>query len=326
MANENKRLQKARAAKNDEFYTQLSDIEQECNHYKKYFKGKTIFCNCDDPKVSNFFKYFANNFEKLGLKKLITTCYKNTNPDLFTRYESEKGIAIEYEGDKNNNRVPDPNEIEVVQLEGDGDFRSPECIELLKQADIVCTNPPFSLFREFVDQLMKYKKKFIIIGNKNSVTYKEVFRHIMNNEMWLGYRNINSDMWFILPDEAEKWEKIEDGKKLKHIMGCWFTNLEVTKRKQELPLYKKYKSNESEFPKYDNFDAINVDKVSDIPMDYKGIMGVPITFIDKYNPEQFKIIGSMASTTIDDISKGYPFINNERKYARILIKQKNKKS
>lgn len=291
MANKNERLHKAKSLKNDEFYTQLSDIEKECNHYKEYFRDKVILCNCDDPRVSNFFKYFAYNFERLGLKKLITTCYKSQNPNLFTQYESKKAISLEYIGDKNGNKVPDLNEIEIIHLKGDGDFRSPECIEILKQADIVCTNPPFSLFREYVSQLMEYNKQFLIIGNKNAITYKEIFKHIMANEIWLGYRNINSDMWFIVPDSADKYEKIEDGKKLKHIMGCWFTNLPVSKHNDLMPLYKTYKNHEQEYPEYDYYHAININKVTDIPMDYEGAMGVPITFLDKHNPNQFEIIG-----------------------------------
>ncbi len=289
MANKNKNLHKANKSKNDEFYTQLSDIEKEVRHYKEHFKDKVIFCNCDDPRVSNFFHYFSYNFEQLGLKKLITTCYKNQNRDLFSEHDSEKAIYLEYTGDKNDNNVPDPEEIGIKEFKGDGDFRSDECIELLKQADIVVTNPPFSLFREYVAQLMKYEKKFLIVSNKNAITYKEVFNFIQENKMWLGYRNINSDIWFHLPDDAAKWERLEDGKKLQHISACWFTNLDTTKRHEDLICYKQY--NPKEYPTYDNYDAIEVSKVVDIPVDYGGVMGVPITFLDKYNPKQFEIVG-----------------------------------
>lgn len=318
MANE--RLRKARKNKNDEFYTQLADIEEEMRHYKKYFKGKTVLCNCDDPRISNFFHYFSYNFEQLGLKKLITTCYKNQNRDLFSRNDCEQAIYLEYTGSKKGALVPEPEEIGIKYLKGDGDFRSKECIELLKQADIVVTNPPFSLFREYVAQLMEYDKKFIIIGNKNAITYKEIFHLIKENKIWLGYRNINKDMWLILPEKEEKYEKFIDGKKLKHIMACWFTNFDISKRHEELILYKNY--NPQDYPKYDNYDAINVDKTSDIPCDYYGVMGVPITFLDKYNPEQFEILGDSryhdGKQEADDIN----IINGKQLYRRILIKRK----
>lgn len=316
----NTNLQQARKNKKDEFYTQLCDIENELKHYKEHFKDKTILCNCDDPRVSNFFHYFSYNFEFLGLKKLITTCYKSQEVDLFSQSNSERAIYLEYTGNKTGGRVPVAEEIGIEHLKGNGDFRSPECIELLKQADIVVTNPPFSLFREYIALLMKYKKKFVIIGNKNAITYKEVFKLIAADKLWLGVRNINQDMWLFLPNNCEKYEKIIEGKKSKHIMACWFTNLEIPKRHEKLILYKNYTP--AEYPKYDNYDAINVDKVTDIPCDYNGIMGVPITFLDKYNPNQFEIIGNMASTTVDEISKGYPFIDKKRKYARILIRKR----
>jgi hypothetical protein len=283
----NRNLHSAKNNKKDEFYTQLSDIEKELRHYKEHFKDKIVLCNCDDPRVSNFFHYFSYNFEKLGLKKLIATCYKNQDADLFSQSTSEKAVYLVYEGDKNGDNIPNPEEIGVKPLKGDGDFRSEESIELLKQADIVVTNPPFSLFREYVNQLVEYDKKFLIIGNKNSITYKEIFKLIKENKIWIGHRNINEDMWFILPPTAEKWEKEQNGLKLQHIMGCWFTNLDVRKRHEDLILYKKYTA--EEYPLYENYDAINVDKVSDIPLDFYGAMGVPITFIDKYNPEQFEI-------------------------------------
>ena len=269
-------LSQAKASKKDEFYTQLSDIERELSHYRKHFRNKTILCNCDDPRVSNFFHYFSHLFESLKLKKLITTCYKNQERDLFTRLDCERAISLEYNGDKNDNRVPDPEEIGIKQLKGDGDFRSDECIELLKQADIVVTNPPFSLFREYVAQLIKHKKKFLVIGNFNATSYKDVFELIRKNKIWVGQspRGMN----FKRPDGT-----------VNSVNASWFTNLDIDKRHEDLILYKKY--NKEEYPKYDNFDAINVDKTKDIPVDYKGVMGVPITFLDKYNPDQFTIIG-----------------------------------
>ena len=289
----NKNLHKANTAKKDEFYTQLSDIEKELKHYKDHFKGKVVFCNCDDPRVSNFFHYFSYNFEKLGLKKLITTCYKNQNADLFSQNDSEKAIYLEYEGDKNGNNIPDPEEIGIQSLKGDGDFRSKECIELLKQADIVVTNPPFSLFREYVAQLMEYDKELLIIGNQNAITYKEIFKLIKENKLWLGASIHSGDREFGVPKDypltAASSRIDENGNKFIRVKGVrWYTNLDYKERHEDLILYKAY--NESEYPKYDNYNAVNVDKTKDIPMDYKGAMGVPITFMDKYNPEQFEII------------------------------------
>ncbi|MDX8415613.1 adenine-specific methyltransferase EcoRI family protein [Intestinicryptomonas porci] len=318
----NQTLHSAKKQKKDEFYTQLSDIEKELKHYKSHFNGKTVLCNCDDPRVSNFFKYFSYNFEYLGLKKLISTCYKNQDADWFSKHDVEKAIWLEYNGDKNGNRVPDANEIGIREFNGDGDFRSDECIELLKQADIVVTNPPFSLFREYVAQLMEYGKKFLIIGNKNAVTYKEVFKAIKENHLWLGVRNINDDMWLFLPDDEEKYEKIVDGRKMKHIQACWFTNLDHRKRNENLILYKKYTP--QEFPKYDNYEAINVDKVVDIPCDYDGVMGVPITFLDKYNPAQFEILGDSRYHDGQDFADDINIIKGKGLYRRILIRRRKK--
>ena len=346
---DNKSLIAAGKAKKDEFYTQLSDIENELRHYKEQLRGKIIFCNCDDPYESNFFRYFAINFNYLGLKKLIATCY-DPSPIAYTQLS----LFDDGEPIKNKNRhaykieiteVPDLNQdgaIDLADVEtllksknntltllnGDGDFRSAECVELLKQADIVVTNPPFSLFREYVAQLVEYDKKFLIIGNKNAITYKDIFHLIKDNKLWLGYRNINSDMWFMVGD-GMKYEKEVDGMKLKHIMGCWFTNLETTKRKEDLILYKKYTP--EEYPKYDNYDAIEVSKVSDIPCDYDGLMGVPITFLDKYNPDQFEILGLAASAgyraevvgiEFKGIKDARPLINGKNTYARVFIRRK----
>ena len=329
MADGNVRLSNARKAKFDEFYTRLDDIEEELKHYRHHFKGKTVLCNCDDPRVSNFFYYFSYQFEALGLKRLITTCYKNQERDLFSTHSSEKAIWLEYKGDKNGNRVPDPEEIGIHHLKKDGDFRSEECIGLLEQADIVVTNPPFSLFREYIAQLVQYNKKFVVIGNKNAVTYKEVFQLIKENKIWLGVRPINRDFWLYVPDDVP-YEKIgEDGRHLRHIMACWFTNLDIKKRHEFVDLYKRY--NPEEYPRFDNYDAINVDKVVDIPCDYAGAMGVPITFMDKYNPDQFEIVDANTirtnkNTPLKDhglIKDKDGAINGRPKYVRIVIRNKH---
>ncbi len=286
----NKNLQEAKTNKKDEFYTQLSDIERELKYYKKHFKDKVVYCNCDDPRVSNFFHFFSYNFEKLGLKKLIATCYKNQDMDLFSQNNSEQAIYLEYTGDKNGNNVPDPNEIGIKKLKGDGDFRSKECIELLKQSDIVVTNPPFSLFREYVSQLIEYDKKFIIVGHQNAIKYKEIFPLIRDNKLWLGY-GFKGGAGHFINEHYEDYATATDRKEgMIRVSGVhWFTNLEINKRHEDLILYKKYTP--EEYPKFENFDAINVDVTKDIPMDYEGFMGVPITFMDKYNPDQFEIIG-----------------------------------
>lgn len=321
MGNENKGLGKAKKNKKDEFYTQLEDIERELRHYKNHFKGKSVYCNCDDPRVSNFFHYFSYNFEHLGLKKLTATCYKNQSVDLFSKNNSEKAIYLEYLGDKNKNNIPDLDEIEVNHLRGDGDFRSAECIEMLESSDIVVTNPPFSLFREYIDQLIKYKKKFLIIGHQNSITYKEVFKLFQENKVWLGFGFKGSAAHFI-NDSYENYATASDKKEgMIRVSGVhWFTNLDISKRHEELVLYKKY--NETDYPKYDQYDAINVNKTADIPLDYSGKMGVPITFIDKHNPDQFEILG--IDRYIDDNPNyGKRFtIDGKEVYARVLIRNK----
>ena len=319
----NDNLHKAKRAKADEFYTQLSDIENECRHYKEHFKGKTILCNCDDPRVSNFFFYFSQNFEHLGLKKLIATCYKSQDINLFSEGNTEKAVYIVYEGDKNGNKKVDDNELDIKELQGDGDFRSKECIELLKEADIVVTNPPFSLFREYVALLMEYEKKFLIIGTQNAITYKEIFKLIKENKIWLGCKS--GDMSFTVPADSEPratryWET-EDGTKWRSMGNiCWFTNLDHKKRHEKIVLYKTYIP--EDFPRYDNYDAIEVKKTADIPMDYDGVMGVPITFLDKYNPEQFEIIG-LDRYVEDNPNYGHRFkLNGKETYARIILKLK----
>lgn len=307
----NKNLNAAKTAKKDEFYTQLTDIERELQHYWPHFRDKVVLCNCDDPYESNFFKYFALRFNQLGLKKLICTCY-NGSPvqgnelmiDFGDGFGEPKKIAYKVEitevKDLNGDGAVDlsdvryllQNDKNVLSILKTGDFRDPECIELLKQADIVVTNPPFSLFREYIGQLMEYDKKFLIIGSQNNVTYKEVFQLIMTNKIWLGYKS--GDMAFKVPSDYEAretryWED-ETGQKWRSLGNiCWFTNLDHNKRHEELDLVCHYSS--EEYPTYDNYAAINVNKVDEIPVDYDGIMGVPITFFDKYNPNQFEILG-----------------------------------
>lgn len=282
-------LNLAKESKKDEFYTQLEDINNELRHYKEHFRDKTVLCNCDDPRISNFFTYFAYNFEYLGLKKLITTCYKNQDSDLFSQNKSEQAVYLVYEGDKNGNNMPDINEIGVKSLKGDGDFRSKECIELLKEADIVVTNPPFSLFREYVAQLIEFDKKFLIIGHQNAVSYKEIFPLIKKNKLWLGYGFKGGAGHFISHYEDTATAGDHRNGMIRVSGVNWFTNLDIQKRHEALIIYKNYDA--VEYPKYENFEAINVNKTDEIPCDYDGIMGVPITFMDKYNPEQFEIIG-----------------------------------
>ncbi len=319
----NKYLHKAKSEKNDEFYTILSDIERELKHYKQHFKNKVVFCNCDDPRVSNFFHYFSYNFEQLSLKKLITTCYKNQNRDLFSEHKSEKAIWLEYNGDKNDNKIPNPEEIGIHYLNGDGDFRSQESIELLKQSDIVVTNPPFSLFREYVAQLMKYDKKFMIIGSWNAITYKDIFKLIKENKIWIGINSNRNFSGFIVPKHyplhGTEARVDENGNRIVSSNNtCWFTNLDIAKRHEELILYKKY--DPEVYPTYDNYNAIEVSKVNDIPIDYNGAMGVPITFMNKYNPEQFEIMGQTGVDIV--LEKGRPYINGKRMYTRLIIKRK----
>ncbi len=340
--NVNQTLGEAKKKKNDDFYTQLTDIEKELKHYKHHFSNKTVYCNCDDPKISKFFHYFSHKFEDLKLKKLISTCYKNKHVDLFSVEDDKNAIALEYFGDKNNNKVPDDNEIGIKNLKGDGDFRSEECIKFLEEVDIVVTNPPFSLFREYISQLIKYDKKFIILGQQGSITYKEVFSLIQKGDIWLGVDN-GGTKWFEVKDHYEiktkSRQKIVDGKKF-FSMGSvvWFTNLEIKKRKEELVLHKKY--SEEEYPKYDNYDAIHVKRYDEIPLDFDGVMGVPITFLDKHNKNQFEILGitdrqntsglRTKKYTIDD-AKNYNDLNArsvlktddgyKAVFARILIRR-----
>ncbi len=315
-------LTKAKTNKKDEFYTQLIDIESELKHYKNHFKDKVVYCNCDDPRVSNFFNYFSANFKNLGLKKLITACYKKQEIDLFKNKKTENGFFIEYEGEKEEKNIANTDEIDIIQFKGDGDFRSTESIELLKKSDIVVTNPPFSLFREYVAQLIKYDKQFLIIGNINAITYKEIFKLIKENKAWLGINLGRGISGFIVPEHYELYgteARIDSaGNRIVSPNNClWLTNLDTSKRHEDIILSKTYYGNESEYPKYDNYDGINVNKTKDIPMDYKGFMGVPITFLHKFNPEQFEIIKFRKGNDEKDLS-----INGKCPYFRILIKNK----
>ena len=333
MSSRNVDLGKARRNRNDEFYTQIEDIEKEMRHYKDYFKGKVVYCNADDPRVSNFFHYFSYNFEYLGLKKLITTCYQNQEMDLFSMHDRESAIALVYEGEKDNGRVPTAENIGIIELKGDGDFRSTESIEFLKEADVVVTNPPFSLFREFIGQLIEFEKDFIILGNMNAVTYKEVFPLIRENKVWYGESIRSGDREFQVPEHypltASNSRIDEEGNRFVRVKGVrWFTNLDVPKRHEELILYKKY--SDEEYPKFDFYDAINIDKTVEIPRDYEGAMAVPITFLDKYNPNQFEILDSNDYRINEEIPyKEHGLIKDKEasidgviKYVRVLIKNK----
>ena len=322
----NSNLHDSAKNKQDEFYTQLSLIESELKHYRHHFKGKTILCNCDDPYESNFFKYFAMNFNALGLKKLITTCYASSPvtgeefhyyvdnggqlsfiaPDSITppqklNQRNPYKVEITEVSDENGDGRIDLADVEYLMrnkkntltlLEGDGDFRSPECVELLKEADVVVTNPPFSLFREYMALLIKYEKSFLIVGNQNNVCYREIFPLIKSNKVWLGYNN--GHFWFKVPKSYEEKKtdfKIDENGQKWRRMGniCWFTNLDIEKRHEDMPLFRNYTP--ENYPNYYNYDGIDVAKTSDIPCDYYGVMGVPITFMQYYNPDQFEIVG-----------------------------------
>ena len=319
----NRSLHAANKAKYDEFYTQLSDIEKELRHYRKHFSGKTVYCNCDDPIKSKFFEYFNKNFKKLELKRLITTCYKNQQTELFSKHDSKTAAGLEYVG---NGTEPT-----VFQLKEDGDFRSGESIKLLEKADIVVTNPPFSLFREYIAQLIEYDKKFLVIGNMNAIAYKEIFPLIKDVKLWLG-RGPTSGMLFDMRQdharelvkskkESSAYPLVNGVIKFKLGTAVWFTNLDHKKRHEDLTLYKKYSPDE--YPKYDNYDAINVCKTADIPEDYAGEMGVPISFLCKYNPEQFEIIGMDRPLITGLTGKQSRFkIKGKEIYARIVIRNK----
>lgn len=353
----NSNLHMSRNDKADEFYTQLSLVESELKHYRHHFKGKTVLCNCDDPYESNFFKYFAMNFNALGLRKLITTCYA-TSPVTgkeFQYYVDNSG-QLSFISSENNSPVSAGNErkpykVEITEvtdengdgridladveflmrnkkntmtlLDGDGDFRSPECVELLKEADIVVTNPPFSLFRDYMALLMEHNKQFAIIGNQNAITYREVLPLIRDSKVWLGYNN--GHFWFKVPDSYEEKKtdfKIDENGQKWRRMGniCWFTNLDIEKRHEDMTLFRTYSP--EAYPKYDNYDAIEVNRTVDIPCDYYGIMGVPITFMQYFNPNQFEILGDSRYHDGQDFSDDINVINGKTLYRRILIRRK----
>ena len=344
----NKNLNVAARAKKDEFYTQLRDIENEMYYYRPHFEGKTVLCNCDDPYESEFFKYFAIYFDVLKLKKLIATCYAgspivqtelnfwdtpNYNPDFDKRKQAIRFDVTEVK-DWNGDGYTDLRDVKwlletnknvVTYLEGDGDFRSPECIEALREADIVVTNPPFSLFREYVKQLVDFDKKFLIIGPVNAITYKEIFPLIMQNKIWLGY-GFRGDPHFTVPDNYESDTRFwtdENGQGWRSLGNLhWFTNLDIRKRHEDIILFRRYKEERKLFPRYDNYDAIEVSKTADIPQDYFGVMGVPITFLDKYNPAQFEIVGKIDTGKIDEYNVANPIINGKMRYKRIAIRRR----
>lgn len=312
-------LQKAKKSKSDEFYTQRCDIEKELQHYLPHFAGKTVFCNCDDPRISNFFKYFTDNFAELKLNKVIASCYKERPEDRPDGSVEENGFYAEYDQQTAGDRGDDLN---VTYFNGDGDFRSAESIALLQKADIVVTNPPFSLFREYLAQLIGYQKKFLVIANVNAITYKEVFNLIQNNKMWLGVHLGRGVSGFIVPPHYELYgteTRVDElGNQIISPNNClWLTNLDLSIRHEDIPLTKKYVGNEGEYLKYDNYDGINVNKTKDIPADYAGVMGVPITFLHKFNPEQFEIIQFRKGNDSRDLS-----INGKCPYFRILIKNR----
>jgi hypothetical protein len=331
MANENSGLNTAKRNKKDEFYTQISDIERELRHYRKHFKGKVVYCNCDDPYISAFFEYFAKNFEFLGLKKLVTTCYRSQHIDLFSQNDSEEAIKLEYIGGARNS-LPLAKDIGVSALKGNGDFRSEECMEILKKADIVVTNPPFSLFREYVSQLAALDKKFIIVGHQNAITYKDVFPLIKENRMWLGYGFKGNVAHFSAPHYEDTAVAGDHKEGMIRVSGVvWFTNLDHNKRHEEMILVQRYHGNEKAYPTYDNYDAIEVSRTQDIPCDFSGAMGVPITFLTKYNPDQFEIIGATESEGTGfsnglwrpEIGVAQAMVDGKRVYKRLFIRNRN---
>ena len=300
----NDNLRRAKAARQDEFYTQLTDIEHELKHYREHFRDKVVFCNCDDPEYSNFWRYFNNNFEFLGLRRLVATHYEGEGPSyMLEMYRDENGVHSD-----------------IKTLQGNGDFRSDECIALLKQSDIVVTNPPFSLFREFITQLFHYEKAFLIIGNKNAVSYKNVFPLLKENKMWLGYNAGNGSMYF---------SNQINGQATKSVPSYWYTNLDIQKRHEALILYKRFSP--EEYPRYDNYDAIEVSTVKEIPMDYEGVMGVPVSFVNKHSPTQFQILGVSEQCGVGlsdglwhaDCKIKHPLINGRKIYSRLFIQRKD---
>ena len=309
----NTNLTDAKKAKNDEFYTRIDDVEKELKHYKDFFRGKKVLCNCNDGKLngswSAFAQYFSMNFEHLGLEKLTCVSYN----------ENGHGIKYAYQGDKNGNRIADDIEWEVTELKGHGDFSDEEGCQMMQECDVVVTNPPFSLFRDFVAQLVRYDKKFLIIGNQNAVTFKEIFPLVKENKVWWG---VNCVRWFIMPNNTDKKVKVNESeeKLAEGARSRWFTNIAHNRHNLPLDLYKKY--NPNDYPKYDNYNSINVDKTSDIPCDYDGVMGVPISFLDKYCPTQFEIVGLDRYVEGNTMPNKRMHINGKEIYARILIRRK----
>lgn len=315
----NNTLHKAKSSKSDEFYTLLEDIERELAFYQDCFRGKTVYCNCDNPKESNFFKYFFENFESLGLKKLIASYFAPDNQNLFNESKFEHGGYIVCTSDDIYTDIAD---LQCKSLKGNGDFRSPECISLLKQSDIIVTNPPFSLFREHISQIIRYQKSFLVIGNINAITYQEIFHLIQSDKAWLGIHLGRGISGFKVPDHYEMYGTethiTDNGDRIISPNNClWLTNLDIPARHSRLKLTKVYRGNEDLYPKFDNFNGINVNRTQDIPMDYEGAIGVPITFLHKYNPSQFEIIQFRKGDDGKDLS-----INGKCPYFRILIKNK----
>ncbi len=317
----NQLLHKAQKSKCDEFYTQLPDIERELQHYPDCFREKVVYCNCDNPYTSNFFHYFVKNFKELGLKKIIAACYVDCDNDLFSGDQTEKnGFFCEYSGETDEYGKPEIPE--CIFFRGDGDFRSDESIELLKRSDIVVTNPPFSLFREFIAQIIKYGKQFLVIGTVNAITYKEIFDLIQKNKIWLGVNMGRGISGFIVPEHYELYGSevhIDDeGKRIIATNNClWLTNLELPQRHDDIALTKKYSGCEEKYLRFDNCNGINIDRTQDIPKDYCGLMGVPITFLHKYNPEQFEIVRFRKGDDGKDLC-----VNGKCPYFRILIRNK----
>lgn len=323
----NNKLHRARKAKNDEFYTRLEDVEAELYHYREHFRDKTVYLNCDDPRWSAFWRYFALSFQHLGLKRLIATHYTGVLEGGVPSYGLEilRGRDEDVDG-----RIGVDSGVRF-DLEGDGDFRSEECVELLKQSDIVVTNPPFSNARDYVAQLVEHDKRFLFLGNPNMLTYKEVWPLIQDGKLWLGVTANGGERWFSIPEDhpgSNNMRIAADGSRMAGVAVRWFTNLDHSRRHEEIPLYMKYAGNEDHYPCYDNYDAINVDKVKEIPEDYDGVMGVPITFLGKWNPDQFEILGISEQNVAGgsagrwDSTSGvkHPLIAGKRSYARILIK------
>lgn len=316
----NNNLRQAATVRKDEFFTQLTDIENELEHYTPYFKGKGVLCNCNDPRRSNFFRYFTRNFERLGLRRLVTVSRKVQIDGTHGSDMGRTATCLAYDGKKGRTRPSDAWVTDETPMQGDGDFRSAECIGLLKEADVVVTNPPFSLFREYVAQLMEYGKRFLIIGSQNAITYKDIFRFFKENKMWLGYGFKNNAAYFINKDYEDYAAAPVHKKGMIRVSGVnWFTNLETDKRHKNMELTKTYKGHEESYPKYDNYNAINVDRITDIPKDYDGTMGVPVTFLERYNPGQFELLGNEYTLNIE---KGRGYINGRRLYSRIFIRKR----